>query len=222
MASDHTFEIAEFFTSVKGEGIMAGIPMLFVRMAGCNVPCGWCDTDFEKKIEMDEDAMFDYIRCQAPAWVVFTGGEPTLQPLTPLCRRLMVLGIKLMIESNGTNDHKMFHCMDHIAISPKGSAGVNARLVDRLTGMVTKPGSKTVAPTIEQRFLIMNKNDDRWITGLESISVLTFSPLARGSRGYPLIDPESDCLERCLELVQNYRHEGARLSVQVHKLIGVK
>ncbi len=97
--------ICEIFNSIQGEGLTMGAPTVFVRAVGCNLRCGWCDTDysFEGGTEMTVN---EIIRRVGDAFrVCLTGGEPMLQPDAPeLIWRLASEGIQVVLETNGSVD----------------------------------------------------------------------------------------------------------------------
>ena len=78
-------KVNEFFYSLQGEGHYTGTPAVFVRFAGCNLRCWFCDTDFEKGDEMSEDEIVEAVLQYPTRYVVITGGEPTLQITASLC-----------------------------------------------------------------------------------------------------------------------------------------
>ena len=100
--------IAEIFCSVQGEGIYSGIPSVFVRVAGCNLDCSFCDTSFAKNISKADKMSVENVLAEIKKYnvehVVITGGEPTLYPkeLVFLCNKLSVLNKKVTIETNST------------------------------------------------------------------------------------------------------------------------
>src|SRR4029077_7958419 len=75
-------KIAEIFYSIQGEGMLAGVPSVFVRTSGCNLRCTWCDTPYTSWKPEGEDRSIDGIADQvnryAAAPVVLTGGEPMI------------------------------------------------------------------------------------------------------------------------------------------------
>ena len=100
--------IVEIFESIQGEGIWMGMPSVFVRVAGCNLSCSWCDTPYAHDSSQGQARSTDDI-CAAIAeftdqHVVITGGEPTLYPdaLIALCARLSRKGKKVTLETNTT------------------------------------------------------------------------------------------------------------------------
>jgi len=102
--------IAEIFHSLQGEGIYLGEPTTFVRFAGCNLDCSYCDTPLAKledqAIEMDISEALAKIDAftQPGDFVSFTGGEPLLQPefILDLIPELKGHGYRLYLETNGT------------------------------------------------------------------------------------------------------------------------
>jgi 7-carboxy-7-deazaguanine synthase len=117
--------ISETFTSIQGEGILAGVPSWFVRFSGCNLRCAWCDTPYsswnpEKKSRtLDSLAQEAYAVKQAGVrHAVITGGEPMLfDQVEPLASALKSLGMHVTIETAGTI-HRTVAC-DLMSISPK-------------------------------------------------------------------------------------------------------
>ena len=85
--------IAEIYRSVQGEGLLTGVPSVFVRTSGCNLRCWFCDTPYTSWRPEGRDMSVDEIVAQVEEWdtqhVVVTGGEPMLfAELIPLCERL--------------------------------------------------------------------------------------------------------------------------------------
>lgn len=98
-------KICEIFTSIQGESSYAGIPCTFIRMAGCNLRCSYCDTTYayEESIELSENEILNEVTLIGTNLVTITGGEPLLQEGTfHLVERLIGEGHKVLIETNGT------------------------------------------------------------------------------------------------------------------------
>lgn len=114
--------IAEIYRSVQGEGLLTGVPSVFVRTSGCNLRCWFCDTPYTSWQPEGRDLSIDEIVAQVQEWdaqhAVITGGEPMLfAELTPLCERLQVIGRHVTIETAGTL-YLPVAC-DLMSISPK-------------------------------------------------------------------------------------------------------
>ena len=91
---------------VQGASSFAGLPCIFVRLAGCNLRCAWCDSEytFSGGKPFTEDEIVSHIEALAPCRLIeFTGGEPMLQAreLLPLMHRLLADKYTLMIETSG-------------------------------------------------------------------------------------------------------------------------
>ena len=112
-------KVNEIFYSLQGEGHYTGTPAVFVRFAGCNLRCWFCDTDFEKGVEMSEDEIVEAVLQYPTRYVVITGGEPTLQITASLCDKLHAHGLYLMMETNGTRPLPEGCQVDWITCSPK-------------------------------------------------------------------------------------------------------
>ncbi len=98
--------LIEIYKSVQGESSFTGRPCIFVRLAGCNLRCSWCDSEytFTGGYQASDDEIIAEIERLAPVRLVeFTGGEPLLQAraLIPLMQRLLAQGYELMIETSG-------------------------------------------------------------------------------------------------------------------------
>jgi 7-carboxy-7-deazaguanine synthase len=98
--------LIELYKSVQGESSFAGVPCIFVRLAGCNLRCTWCDSEYTfgggKSFTADE--IIAQIEALEPCRLIeFTGGEPMLQAreLLPLMDQLLAKNYTLMIETSG-------------------------------------------------------------------------------------------------------------------------
>jgi 7-carboxy-7-deazaguanine synthase len=114
--------IAEIYRSIQGEGLLTGVPSVFVRASGCNLRCWFCDTPFASWRPEGRDMSSDEIVAQVEEWdtqhVVVTGGEPMLfAELIPLCERLRAIGRHVTMETAGTLDLPV--ACDLMSISPK-------------------------------------------------------------------------------------------------------
>ena len=114
------------FATLLGEGVMSGIPMILVRLAGCSVHCPWCDTknswDLDSAMLLSGTEINHLARQAAPAlrWVLLTGGEPTEQYLEPLCMALRDGGWQICLETSGTQPPSWGRARpEHIVVAPK-------------------------------------------------------------------------------------------------------
>jgi len=115
--------IAEIFHSIQGEGLLAGVPSVFVRTSGCNLRCNWCDTPYaswnpEGKPWTVAQVVAEVERYPA-RHVVLTGGEPMIaKELPELAAALKELGYHLTIETAATVPPEGIAC-DLASLSPK-------------------------------------------------------------------------------------------------------
>jgi 7-carboxy-7-deazaguanine synthase len=114
--------IAETFTSLQGEGVLAGMPSFFIRTSGCNLRCRWCDTPYTSWLPEGErrpvQGLVDEARTASVRHVVLTGGEPLLQrSVGELTRGLRRAGLHVTVETAATVVAD-FEC-DLLSVSPK-------------------------------------------------------------------------------------------------------
>jgi 7-carboxy-7-deazaguanine synthase len=115
-------KIAEIFYSLQGEGMLTGVPSVFVRTSGCNLRCTWCDTPYTSWHPEGEDQSVDRILAAVAGYrashVVVTGGEPMIAPeIVPLTQGLRAGGNHITIETAGTVFAPVL--CDLMSISPK-------------------------------------------------------------------------------------------------------
>lgn len=112
--------ILENFLSLQGEGLMIGRLTYFVRAAGCNLRCSWCDTGFSHGYDGGREMTPDEIVVLTGETenVCFTGGEPLEQPDAPeLLSKLVAAGKKVVLETNGSKDISAVPHSERIIIS---------------------------------------------------------------------------------------------------------
>lgn len=100
-------DVHSIFRTIQGEGPFSGAPAIFIRLAGCNLQCPACDTDYTSKRTTlthrqiaEEVCLLEHFK--HAHLVVITGGEPFRQNLVPLINSLLALGFYVQIETNGT------------------------------------------------------------------------------------------------------------------------
>lgn len=120
------YPIVEIFDSIEGEGKRAGEMAIFVRFAGCNLRCSYCDTSYALSVKdavenLTKEELIERIKTYPWRNITFTGGEPLLQPLKELIIELAKENYEINIETNGSikidTDLPCFYTMDFKCIS---------------------------------------------------------------------------------------------------------
>ena len=149
------YTVKEIFKTLQGEGQHTGRPALFVRFAGCNLACHWCDTDFIGGTKFDREQLLAEMqtiwRLNQPQgrFCVLTGGEPLLQLDDGLIDALLKAHWRIAVETNGTI--KAPKRIMHLTVSPKADAPVEQHQADELKfvypqdGMTPEDAIKEVA-----------------------------------------------------------------------------
>src|ERR1700758_2657134 len=151
--------LIELYKSVQGESSFAGVPCIFVRLAGCNLRCSWCDSEytFTGGTKMSDDQVVGAIRALAPVRLIeFTGGEPMLheRELVPFMQRLLddEAGYTLMIETSGERPLKNVPAAIHKIVDVKcPSSGEE--------GTFHLPNLDALTPRDEVKFVIADRAD---------------------------------------------------------------
>jgi 7-carboxy-7-deazaguanine synthase len=115
-----TLEVNSIFYTIQGEGPYAGCVATFIRLAGCNLRCTFCDTEFEERTTMKLSNVIMEVVAKPAKLVVITGGEPFRQDIVPLCKYLVENGYTVQIETAGTLTLPDFPFDKvHVVVSPK-------------------------------------------------------------------------------------------------------
>lgn len=127
LRADGALQVHSIFHTIQGEGPFTGHSAIFIRLAGCNLQCPGCDTDYTSSrgtysakdiLKQVED--IDEFPGKRKPLVVITGGEPFRQNVTPLCNLLIREGYQVQIETNGTlAPSNNLHDDVHVVCSPK-------------------------------------------------------------------------------------------------------
>lgn len=147
-------KIAEIFYSIQGEGILAGVPSVFVRASGCNLRCAWCDTPYTSWNPQGDDQSVGEIVRQVSSYnchyVVLTGGEPMIMSdVGELSFAIKSAGHHLTIETAATVYRDVR--LDLASLSPKLS---NSTPIDRDGGRFAAAHDKQrLRPEIIQQFI---------------------------------------------------------------------
>ncbi len=210
-------DIHNVFPTIQGEGPFSGERAVFIRLAGCNLQCPGCDTNYTegRKVTPTEDVLMVVLASyHAPALVVITGGEPFRQNITPLVEALLTLGYRVQIETNGSlPPSPNFPTNATIVCSPK-TGSVNSVIADRADCFKYVLHADGVNP-----------DDGLPMTALDhSCKPHVYRP----TRSVPIYIQPMDSLN----IAQNGRNmqaavrscvkHGHTLQLQIHKIIGVQ
>jgi 7-carboxy-7-deazaguanine synthase len=209
-----TYSVKEIFYTLQGEGAQTGRPAVFLRFAGCNLwtglekdradaVCKFCDTDFvgtdgtDGGKFADAAALASAVASQWPTdegkpYVVCTGGEPLLQLDAALVAALQEKGFEIAIETNGTLEPPPG--IDWICVSPKAGAFQRLQQGDELKLIYPQVGAEPDKYT-EQRF-----------------RHFFLQPMDNAARAANTAAAAAYCME----------HPQWRLSLQTHKLLGIR
>ncbi len=203
--------VNDIFYSLQGEGRNTGRAALFVRFAGCNLRCSFCDTDFASYHELSEDYIMAelVVRCmdlglmEEKPMVVLTGGEPTLQVDEDFVDLLHEEDFYVAMESNGILPAPQN--LDWLTVSPKN-----------LTPLPPLQGARGKQPDEIKIVFDENCDPEEILKGLslQGEPLLYLQPCDTG-------DPERNRLITALCVDYIKRHPQWRLSLQTHKLIGI-
>jgi 7-carboxy-7-deazaguanine synthase len=216
--------LIEIYKSVQGESSFAGRPCIFVRLAGCNLRCAWCDSEYTFKggYKLTEDEVAVEIEKLAPVRLIeFTGGEPMLQEreLLPLMARLLASGYELMIETSGERPLANVPVEVHKIVDIKCPASGEG-------GSFRMENLAALSKRDEVKFVISDRTDYEFARefvrehGLEQkVGSVLFSP-AFTKTPTPIRTAEN-CLLDPRVLVEWMLADGleARLSLQIHKFV---
>jgi 7-carboxy-7-deazaguanine synthase len=209
--------VQEVFYTLQGEGPFTGQPAVFVRLAGCNLSCFWCDTDFESSQWQPQlhDLLtnIESLRPSHCRLIVITGGEPFRQNIVPLVRECLALDLIVQIETNGTlwldlPEHEHLH----IVCSPK-TARLNEQIEKR-------------AQTFKYVIAAGDADEKDGLPTMSTQSEATACKLARPpqhARVYVMpqyaMDEEktAENTRACVEIAKTF---GYTLTLQTHKLAG--
>jgi 7-carboxy-7-deazaguanine synthase len=217
--------LIELYKSVQGESSFAGVPCIFVRLAGCNLRCAWCDSEYTftggKPFTLDE--IEQQIKSLAPCTLVeFTGGEPMLQSkeLLPLMASLLAQNFTLMIETSGERPlaevPKAVHKIVDVKCPGAGSAANTFRL-ENLAALTKND---------EVKFVLTNRADYEFARDFirthaleQKAGQILLSPAFNKSPS-PLRTADNITLDP-RQLVEWMLADSlpARLSLQIHKFI---
>jgi len=204
-----SLDVQEIFATFQGEGPYVGYPAVFVRLGGCNLACGFCDTEFEsfKKIAVDEiiTEILRLAKNDAKNLIVITGGEPFRQPIEQLCKKLVALKFLVQIETNGTLYRELPREVK-IICSPKNNGSGYHKIRPDLLAKIDA-----------LKFIISASQEDYSTIGDVGQSELQIPIYLQPMDEYDA-EKNQQNIKLTLELAQKY---GARISLQMHKILGI-
>ncbi len=223
-------EVKHIFATLQGEGPYAGLPAVFIRLGGCNLACDFCDTEFEGFSSMTLEEILKSVRglrhCEEPKatrqsrldcfadarndgtikLIVITGGEPLRQNIAPLCDTLLEQGYTVQIETNGT----LWRPLDarvKVVCSPKITNG-------------------TYHPLRED--VLARADAIKFIVSATHPKYGAIADVGQGKYGIPVyiqpMDEQDEAKNRANQelAAQLAMATGARLSLQLHKILGIE
>ncbi|AFZ55071.1 7-carboxy-7-deazaguanine synthase QueE [Cyanobacterium aponinum] len=194
------YPVVEIFHSLQGEGFWAGVNAFFIRLAGCDVYCPWCDQketwSMKKHPLFTVENLLNEINTVETKHIIITGGEPLLHNLLPLTKILKYGGYQTHLETSGSN--VFTGEFDWVTLSPKP---------------YKKPHESIYAHVDELKVVIDNENDLKWAASeAEKLPKYTVKYLQPQWE-----NPASQ------KLVIDYilSHSQWRMSLQTHKYLNI-
>lgn len=194
--NNEKWNVSEIFYSIAGEGSLVGLPMIFIRLAGCNLRCDYCDSKYtwEDGREMSWQDIYDEIVDFPCRNVCITGGEPYLQNLTLLTQLIKESYSFISIETNGTIYQPTN--ADLVVISPKTIVDGNFQPENN---------------NIEFKYVITSEKSFGHI---------------RLNNKYPIwiqpVDNNPEIIKLCIAKILDEGRSNWRLSLQIQKIVRCK
>ena len=208
--------ISELFYSIQGESTWAGMPCLFLRLAGCNLRCTYCDARYsweETAVAMTLAEILGWVAQYPGILVEITGGEPLSQAgVYPLMQALLEDGRQVLLETNGSLPLEEVPEEVHIIMDIKcPDSGMAAHNLPQNIELLRKRSQRQCRDEI--KFVLSSTNDFHWARELveqerlDQLAPVLFSPVR------PLLDP-ADLARLLLE-----HRLKVRLQLQLHTLL---
>lgn len=193
--------VMEYFYTIQGEGSYSGRAAFFIRLAGCDVGCVWCDVkeswDMQEHPLQTIDFLLQEVVTSGTDFVVITGGEPAMYDLTTLVHRLKEQHIEVAIETSGT--YPLLGAIDWYCFSPK---------------KFKAPVEEAYFKASELKIIINHSSDFAWAEEHAS-------KVSKNCKLY--LQPEWSKQERFLPEIIAYvkNHPKWRISLQTHKFMNI-
>ncbi len=191
----------EHFYSIQGEGHYAGTPAYFIRLAGCDVGCSWCDVKESWEVSNDQyvdlDTILDFVAKSKAKNIIITGGEPSMYNLVPLTQRLKQNGYFVHLETSGA--YPISGMFDWVCVSPK---------------RFKLPINESLEKADELKMIVVNRQDLSW--GIELTEKIPESCKL-------FFQPEWDRREKIQLAIVDFIKDNPQwnLSLQVHKYLNI-
>ena len=202
-------KVVEIFKSIDGEGIRVGYPVTFIRLAGCNLRCNYCDTKYsyedEKFTEMTPQKIYNQIYKLGGKRITLTGGEPLIhKDVKVLVDLLIQKGYEVNIETNGSVDITLFldkHTIITMDYKCAGSGMEDKMLLDNISKLRKQDVLK---------FVVSDDNDLDTVQRIypNTKATVYISPV------FGRIEPK-----QIVEYMLEHNMENCRVQVQLHKII---
>ena len=199
--SEKELPVMEHFYTLQGEGVHQGKAAYFIRLAGCDVGCVWCDVkeswDGSQHPLIAIEDLVQQVKATPAQIVVITGGEPLLHNLSPLTKALHRAALRTHIETSGSSP--LSGELDWITLSPK---------------KFKEPLPEILFCANELKIIVFNKSDFAWAEGWAA-QVSLHCRL--------FLQPEWSKAAKITPLIVDYikAHPQWQLSLQIHKYIKV-
>jgi len=199
--SSKELPIMEYFYTIQGEGFYSGRAAFFIRTAGCDVGCVWCDVkeswDADKHPLQSIDFLIDEVQKSGTELVVITGGEPAMYDLTTIINKIKALNIEVAIETSGC--YNLIGDIDWYCFSPK---------------KFKSPVEEAYLKASELKVVISHPSDFEWAEGHST-------KINHSCKLY--LQPEWSKQERFLPEIIEYvkKHPKWRISLQTHKFMNI-
>jgi organic radical activating enzyme len=203
-------KVKEIFYSIQGEGGRAGEASIFIRLAECNLNCWFCDTDWSIGTDMTIAQIKNVIKDHPTEWIVWTGGEPTLQLTNEVLTQFPEY--KHAIETNGTNPVPTM--INYITVSPKKEVSIEtlqANFPERL-------GPGTCVDEFRYPYGT-GESLPPYYGVLPTASYYFISPLFMGEKKKRFQMDDINVI-MCVDFV--LKNPKWRLSLQTHKIINIR
>ena len=202
-------KVVEIFKSIDGEGIRVGYPVTFIRLAGCNLRCNYCDTKYsyedEKFTEMTPQEIYIQVYKLGGKRITLTGGEPLIhKDVKVLVDLLIQKGYEVNIETNGSVDITLF--LDKHTIITMDYKCASSDMEDKmLLDNISKLRKQDVL-----KFVVSDDND-----------LDTVQRIYRNTKATVYISPVFGRIEpkQIVEYMLEHNMENCRVQVQLHKII---